>query len=69
MKTLREICYEWYNGTSRRDWNGWNKLTLDEIRNEVAGSPLENYNAVDIRDIMNEIIAEDDELNSDDDDE
>jgi len=64
MKTLRKLCYEWYGETSRRDWDGWNVLSADDIRNEVAGSPLEDYDAVDIRTAMNEIIAEDDELNA-----
>ena len=66
MLTLYEICCEWFNGTSREDWDTWFTMSDDEIRIDIEGAPdLEGYSIPDIRETMIEIIAVYDELNAD----
>lgn len=57
---LKTWCYEWFNATSRNDWNG---LTVAGIQADIADLDGVPGTAEEIFAIMTEIVAEYDELN------
>lgn len=32
MKSVKDTCYEWFNATSRKDWNDW---SIDTAKAEL----------------------------------
>lgn len=74
MTELKKTCYDWFNATSRKDWNDWSLYEASILWGETYEDDQGNFKSVfpldasaqDIFDEMTAIIAEYDAINTED---